>query len=209
MTLLPDADVTEVFRRAAGLLEHLPWAPWHVPHPEALHPPPGKSPAGLFEALFWRAAGPIAAPQAPGMRWNGLLLCALDGFQTRVPDTPANREYLGSSGIADNSSPFPQARAIVVTAAGTWRAGAGVAQAASTGQITAVARRGQPRPGDRHPRPGVLHGHTPWGHPRDDPDPHPRRRLRRGARRRSQPHQPPHPGRPAARPVGVQANVRR
>jgi len=120
MTLLPDADVTEVFRRAAGLLEHLPWArPWHVPHPEALTRRRDKIPAELFEALFWQVAGPIAAPTAPGMRWNGLLLCAIDGFQTRVPDTPENREYFGSSGTADNSSPFPLVRAVVAAAAGT------------------------------------------------------------------------------------------
>ena len=40
-------------------------------------------------------------------------------FQTRVPDTPENREYFGSSGTADNSSPFPLVRAVVATAAGT------------------------------------------------------------------------------------------
>jgi Transposase DDE domain len=49
----------------------------------------------------------------------GLLLAALDGFQVRVPDTPANREYFGSSGTADNSSPFPQVRAVILTAART------------------------------------------------------------------------------------------
>ena len=120
MTVLPDADVTEVIRRAAGLLEHLPWArPWHVPRTEALTRRRDKIPAELFEALFWQVAGPIAAPEAPGMTWHGLLLCALDGFQTRVPDTPENRDYFGSSGTADNSSPFPLVRAVVATAAGT------------------------------------------------------------------------------------------
>jgi len=53
------------------------------------------------------------------MRWRGLLLCALDGFQVRVPDTPANRKYFGSSGTADNSSPYPQVRAVILTAART------------------------------------------------------------------------------------------
>ncbi len=36
-----------------------------------------------------------------------------------MPDTPENREYFGSSGTADNSSPFPLVRAVVATAAGT------------------------------------------------------------------------------------------
>ena len=120
MTLVPDADVPEVICRAAGLLEHLPWArPWHVPRTEALARRRDKIPAELFESLFWQVAGPVADPGAPGMRWRGLLLCALDGFQTRVPDTDENRGYFGSSGTADNSAPFPQARAVVITAAGT------------------------------------------------------------------------------------------
>jgi len=45
MTLVPDADVPEVICRAAGLLEHLPWArPWHVPGTEALARRRGKRP---------------------------------------------------------------------------------------------------------------------------------------------------------------------
>ena len=118
MTLVPDGPVPEVICRAAGLLAYLPWArPWHVPGTEAVTRRRDMIPAELFEALFWLVAGPIADPGEPGMRWRGLLLCALDGFQVRVPDSPANRMYFGSSGTADNSSPFPQVRAVILTAA--------------------------------------------------------------------------------------------
>lgn len=120
MTLIPDGPVPEVICRAAGLLVYLPWArPWHVPGTEAVTRRRDMIPAELFEALFWLSAGPIADPGEPGMRWRGLLLCALDGFQVRVPDTPANRKYFGSSGTADNSSPFPQVRAVILTVART------------------------------------------------------------------------------------------
>ena len=120
MTLMPDGPVPEVICRAAGLLVYLPWArPWHVPGTEAVTRRRDMIPAELSGALFWLAAGPIADPGEPGMRWRGLLLCALDGFQVRVPDTPANRKYFGSSGTADNSSPFPQVRAVILTAART------------------------------------------------------------------------------------------
>ena len=106
-----------------------------------------KIPAELFEALFWRVAGPIAAPRAPGMAWNGLLLCALDGFQVRVPDTPANRAYFGSSGTADNSSPFPMVRAVVVTAAGTRGALGLEFGPSSEGEQTLTRRLVKARPG--------------------------------------------------------------
>jgi hypothetical protein len=119
MALMPDAPALEAMCRAAGLLVFLPWArAWHVPGGEALTRRLDKIPAELFEALFWLVAGPIADLGEPGMLWRGLLLCAMDGFQVRVPDSPPNREHFGSSGTADNSSPFPQARAVILTAAG-------------------------------------------------------------------------------------------
>ncbi len=106
MTLVPDGPVPEVICRAAGLLVLLPWArAWHVPGTEAVTRRRDMIPAELFEALFWLVAGPIADPGEP--------------FQVRVPDTPANRKYFGSSGTADNSSPFPQVRAVILTAART------------------------------------------------------------------------------------------
>jgi hypothetical protein len=120
MALVPDGDIPEVTCRVAGLLALLPWArPWHAPGTEALTRRRDTIPAELFEALFWRVAGPIASPGEPGMTWRGLLVCALDGFQVAVPDTDENREYFGSSGTADNSAPFPQARGVLATAAGT------------------------------------------------------------------------------------------
>lgn len=120
MTLVPDADIPEVICRVAGLLALLPWdRPWHGPGTEALTRRREMIPAELFEALFWRVAGPVASPDEPGMTWRGLLVCALDGFQAAVPDTDANRAYFGSSGTADNSAPFPQVRAVLATAAGS------------------------------------------------------------------------------------------
>lgn len=94
--LIPDGDTTEVMHRVAGLLELLPWArPWHAPGAEALTRRLDLIPAELFEALFWRVAGPVASPDQPGMTWRGFLVCALDGFQVAVPDTDENRAYFG------------------------------------------------------------------------------------------------------------------
>lgn len=119
MALVPDGDVPEVMHRIAGLLELLPWTrPWHAPGTEALTRRLDLIPAELFEALFWLVSGPAACPDDPGMTWRGFLVCALDGFQVAVPDPDENRAYFGSSGTADNSAPFPQARAVLATAAG-------------------------------------------------------------------------------------------
>ncbi|HEY3908161.1 MAG TPA: hypothetical protein VGM14_29935 [Streptosporangiaceae bacterium] len=41
-----------------------------------------------------------------------LRVCSLDGTLIRVPETPANREAFGSVGTGDDSSPFPQLRAL-------------------------------------------------------------------------------------------------
>ena len=74
-------------------------------------------------------------------------LCAIDGFQIDLPDTVANREEFGSSGTSDDSSPFPQARAVLVTA----RAGRGILGAAmdacSAGEQTLIARLAAGHPG--------------------------------------------------------------
>jgi len=40
---------------------------------------------------------------------------SLDGTLLRVPDTPGNRAFFGSVGTGDDSSPFPQARALPMT----------------------------------------------------------------------------------------------
>ena len=44
---------------------------------------------------------------------------SLDRTLIRVPDTPANRTAFGSVGTGDDSSPFPQLRALPLTDAST------------------------------------------------------------------------------------------
>jgi hypothetical protein len=60
------------------------------------------------EARGWREA-------AAGL----LKVCSLDGTLIRVPDTPANREAFGSVGTGDDSSPFPQVRALPLNCVST------------------------------------------------------------------------------------------
>src|SRR5712671_1776284 len=46
----------------------------------------------------------------------GMPVAAADGMLVNLADTPANRAFFGSTGTADDSSPFPQLRVIAVTA---------------------------------------------------------------------------------------------
>ena len=123
MTLVPDADVREAVIALAGDLALVPWArPW-VPASaralgdwrNALGPAPleelqavvlGASWAG-HEDRDWRAV--IIGRARP------LKTGSLDGTLIRVPDTPANRRAFGSVGTGDDSSPFPQVRALPLT----------------------------------------------------------------------------------------------
>ena len=156
MTLMPQACYREVMATVAGQLALLPWAkPWSVPGGEVLGRWRVHLGVPLFLRLYWQVAartsaehaGLGGAPDVPGVRVGGLLLCAVDGFQARMPNTPANREAFGSSGTADDSAPYPQLRAVVVTVCAT-RAQLGAAfDACEVGEQTLTARIAEEHPG--------------------------------------------------------------
>jgi hypothetical protein len=127
MTLMPDADVREAVIALAGGLALVPWARAWVP-------------ASARACGDWRNAlgpGPLEELQAVVLRaswqehedrdWRAVIVGrsrplktgSLDGTLIRVPDTPANRAVFGSVGTDDDSSPFPQLRALPLTDAST------------------------------------------------------------------------------------------
>lgn len=151
MTLSPECDYREAMTRLAGHLPGVPWARrWHVPTSKVFTTWRRLLGWLVMEDLFWQAAGPVTDPAAPGglaALWCGLELCAIDGFQIDLPDTAANREEFGSSGTSDGSGPFPQARAVLVTARAA-RAILGAAMDGSgTGEQTLIARLVTAHPG--------------------------------------------------------------
>jgi hypothetical protein len=124
LTLVPDARVHDAVALLAGDLALVPWSkPWR--------------PASARAAGAWRSAlGPVPLEELRdsvlGAAWHRhrsegcpgavtvgksrpLKAGAVDGTLIRVPDTPANRAFFGSVGTGDDSSPFPQARALPVT----------------------------------------------------------------------------------------------
>jgi hypothetical protein len=128
MSVMPDADYSEVM---AALLGDLVLVPWQRPY---------QVPAGKVLSTWREALGPaplaglqarlLAAVDAEhrdhdyravrvGDSGHELRLGSIDGSVTRVPDTPLNRESFGSTGTADGSAPYPQVRDLLASDAST------------------------------------------------------------------------------------------
>ena len=149
MTLMPDASYCEALARLAGLLADIPFVlEWHVPTGKVVTDWRLLIPTDVMEDLFWQAAGPLAGDDEPSaVMLAGLPVAAADGMLVNLADTPANRAFFGSTGTADDSSPFPQLRIIAVTArAGRAMLGAILGQA-GTGEQTLLKRLVRRRPG--------------------------------------------------------------
>ena len=124
MTLMPEARIADVIAALAGDLALVPWAhPWRPASARAagdwrnaLGPVPLEELRDLVLGSAWREH---QGPGCPGAVTIGtarpLKAGSLDGTLLRVPDTPANRAFFGSVGTGDDSSPFPQARALPLT----------------------------------------------------------------------------------------------
>ncbi len=139
MTLVPDAGIRDAVTALAGDLAGVPWArvagdlalvPWArawVPASEracgdwrnALGPEPLEELRDIVLRASWQ--------EHRDRDWRAVIIGklrplkagSLDGTLIRVPDTPANRAVFGSVGTSDDSSPFPQLRALPLTDAST------------------------------------------------------------------------------------------
>ena len=124
MTLMPGERPGDVIAALAGDLALVPWArPWRPASGRAagdwrsaLGPVPLEELRDLVPGSAWRehAGGGCPGAVTTGTR-RPLKAGSLDGTLLRVPDTPANRAFFGSAGTGDDSSPYPQARALPLT----------------------------------------------------------------------------------------------
>ena len=117
MTLMPDSGLREAVLSLAADLAAVPWArPWRAASERALgdwRSALGPGPLEELQAIVLEASR--CEHDARGWREAAagpLTVCSLDGTLIRVPDTPANRAAFGSVGTSDDSSPFPQLRAL-------------------------------------------------------------------------------------------------
>jgi Flp pilus assembly protein TadG len=148
MALMPDASYCEVLSRLAGLLADIPFRrEWHVPTEKVITDWRRPVPPALMEDLFWRAAGPLIADDEPcAVMLAGMPVAGADGMLVNLADTPQNRAFFGTTGTADGSSPFPQARVVALIArAGRAMLGA-ILGRAGAGEQTLLARLVRRRP---------------------------------------------------------------
>ena len=124
MTLMPDARAQDAVAALAGDLALVPWSkPWRPASARAagnwrnaLGAAPLEELRDAVLGVSWRRHRGEGCPGAVTVgRTRPLKAGAFDGTLVRVPDTPANRACFGSVGTGDDSSPFPQARALPVT----------------------------------------------------------------------------------------------
>ena len=147
MALMP-ASYREALARLAGLLADIPFTlEWHVPTGKVVTDWRLPVPPDVMESVFWQAAGPLIGDDEPSaVMLAGMPVGAADGMLVNLADTPANRAFFGSTGTADDSSPFPQLRIVAVTArAGRAMLGAILGQA-GTGEQTLLKRLVRRRP---------------------------------------------------------------
>jgi len=127
MTLMPDTRPGEVITALAGDLAMVPWArPWRpaseracLDWRNALGPEPLEELQAIVHRASWREHQDRDWRAVAVGRGRPLRAGALDGTLIRVPDTPANRAMYGSVGTSDDSSPFPQLRALPLNDAST------------------------------------------------------------------------------------------
>lgn len=149
MTLLPGSSYAEAARVLAGLLADVPFTlDWHVPTGKTVGEWRMLIPPEIMQEVFWHAAGAVIGDDEPSaVLVAGMPADAADGMLVNVAGTPENREYSGTTGTGDGSSPFPQARIVALTArAGRAIRGAVLGTARDGGQ-TLLKRLADEQPG--------------------------------------------------------------
>jgi hypothetical protein len=147
MGLMPDGSYCEALSRLAGLLADVPFVlQWHIPTEKVITQWRLLIPADVMEDIFWQAGPLIADDEPSAVLLAGMPAAAADGMLVNLPDTAENRAFFGSTGTADDSSPFPQLRVVALTArAGRAMLGAILGQS-SAGEQTLLKRLVKRRP---------------------------------------------------------------
>ena len=137
--LFAELGYGQVWRRLVAGLDGLAVA---CPTAAGLAQARGRLGAAPLRALFDLLRGPAAVPgSAPGVRWRGLLVCAIDGTIMTVADTAANLAvFTKQRGGATGGSSYPMLRLLALVSCGTRSVIDAVSGPATSGE-TSYAKR--------------------------------------------------------------------
>jgi hypothetical protein len=117
MCLFPRAGYLAVWGRLTAALDGLGLA---APSAKALRDLRRRIGAAPVRALFEVLAGPLGQPGTPGVMAGGYRTVSFDGCKTvKVPDTPANRGWLGKMNAALGVAGYPVIQFMTLAETGT------------------------------------------------------------------------------------------
>lgn len=135
--LFPELGYPGVWRKLTAALDGLPTA---TPTDSGLSAARRRVAVAPLRWLFDLLRGPAATGRQPGIRWRGLLVCAIDGTTLTVPDNPRTlarfRKQRGNHG----GTGYPQIRLVALLACGTRTLIDAVFGTTATGETTYTPR---------------------------------------------------------------------
>ena len=130
--LFPGKGYRGVWAELTAALDGLGLA---VPSPKALRDLRRRVGAAPLKALFETLAGPAAWPRTPGVMFGRYRTVSFDGCRTvKVPDTPANRGWLGKMNAALGETGYPVIQLMTLCETGTRALLGAVFGATATGE---------------------------------------------------------------------------
>jgi hypothetical protein len=135
--LFEDVGYPGVWRKLTAGLQGIPFA---APTAGALSQARRRVGTAPVRFLFDLLRGPGTAAAAGGVRWHGLLVCAIDGTAMTAADSTANLGRFTKHGGHHGGSGYPLIRVMVLVACGTRTIIDAVFGPASTGEVTYAAQ---------------------------------------------------------------------
>lgn len=117
LALFPQLGYRRVWDK---LIAGLAGMPVPTPTAKALRDVRRRIGSGPLQALFETVAGPLAQPRTPGTRFGRYRTVAFDGcMSTKVPDTAANRSWLGKLSASRGQTGYPAIKLMTLVETGT------------------------------------------------------------------------------------------
>jgi hypothetical protein len=131
--LFPQAGYLAVWGILTAALDGLGLA---VPSQKALRSLRRRVGATPLRLLFEALAGPLGRPRTPGVMFGGYRTVSFDGCRTlKVPDTPANRAWLGKMNASLGVTGYPVIQLMTLVETGTRALAGAVFGSTATGEL--------------------------------------------------------------------------